>query len=49
MTFKKLLAIFSGLLIMAGAACAWHYWDVYWLVAFIFAISGCLLVWHGVE
>lgn len=42
------LSVLVGLLIMAGALAAWHYWQMDGVIAFIVAAGGATLVSHGV-
>jgi hypothetical protein len=43
----KLLGMICGLLIMGGAAAAWHYWHVDGLIALLIAGGGMTLVYNA--
>ena len=40
---------FLGVVIMAGSAAAWHYWQIYGFLAFMGAGFGADVVWEGLK
>ena len=46
-TGMRILAVFVGLILMAGAACGWHFFKIDALISVLVAFAGIAAIGHG--